>query len=321
MPRLAAAPSPAFYELALAQADAISRSQAIDAGVTPGQIEGLLAARRWQSPLPGVYLTFTGPMPPCSRVWGALLYGGVGATACSRTAAWLWGLRPDLPPLIEICVSTERRVIDQRGLHVSSRRHLEMLQHPVLRPLRTRIEETVLDLVNQATSVDEVVAQITGACQRRLTTADRLGHSAANRKRLRWRTLVEEVLADVVDGVQSALERHYLVLERAHGLPAGVRNRAEGTRGRHRYRDVRYGEFAAVVELDGNAAHPMEDREFDRIRDNDIAEHAQVTLRYGWKSVVRSPCVVATQVGRVLTRRGWSGQIRPCGSSCSAILS
>ena len=47
--------------------------------------------------------------------------------------------------------------------------------------------------------------------------------------------------ADVVDGVQSTLERRYRRdVERPHGLPRGFRNRSEGDRGRRRYRDVRY---------------------------------------------------------------------------------
>ena len=73
-----------------------------------------------------------------------------------------------------------------------------------------------------------------------------------------------------------------------------------------------------MVELDGNAAHPIEDRELDRIRDNAVAEAAQVTLRYGWKSVVGAPCAVAAQVGRVLISRGWTGTVRHCGPGCAA---
>ena len=179
-------------------------------------------------------------------------------------------------------------------------------------PPRTRVEDTVLDLINQTARPDDVVALITAACQRRFTTAARLGHSASRRRRLRWRELVGDVLVDVTDGVQSPLERRYLSLERAHGLPTGIRNHSEGPRGRHRYRDVDYDEFTTVVELDGNAAHPIEDRELDRIRDNEVAEGARATLRYGWGAVVGAPCATAAQVGRVLASRGWQGGVRPC---------
>jgi len=278
----------------------------------------MLFAHRWSSYLPGVYLTFTGPVPPHALVWGALLYAGDGAIASLETAAWLWGLRSDLPTPIELCVPLERQVIDQPGLHVASRRHLEAYRHPAAMPPRTRVEETVLDLVDQSKDADEVSALITGACQRRLTTAERLTQRAAERKRLRWRGLVGEVLDDVRDGVQSALERRWRRdVERAHGLPMGERNRGEGLRGSRRYRDVRYAEFGTVVELDGNTTHPVENREVDRARDNEVAESAEVTLRYGWKSVAGAPCATAAQVGRVLANRGWQGRARTCGPDCS----
>lgn len=318
MPRLAVALSSFFVDLARAQAGAVSRGQALEHGMTDGQVEAMLAARRWQAHLPGVYLTFTGPVPPNTLVWGGLLYAGAGATAGLGTSAWLWGMRGDLPSPLEISVPFERKVRDQPGLHVASRRHLQTLRHPVAVPPRTRIEETVLDLVDQAEADDDVVAVITGACQRRLTSAARLARASQARTRLRRRALVVEVLDDVRAGVQSPLERHYLHVERAHGLPVGERNRLERARGRHTYRDVRYVDYATVVELDGNAAHLIENRELDRARDNDVAESGRVTLRYGWKPVVGSPCAVAAQVGRVLKTRGWPGQIRPCGRDCSA---
>ena len=80
--------------------------------------------------------------------------------------------------------------------------------------------------------------------------------------------------------------------------------------------DVRYRKYLTVVELDGNATHPSEDRELDRARDNEVAERAEVTLRYGWKSVAGSPCATAAQVGRVLASRGWNGRLRGCGPAC-----
>ena len=69
----------------------MSRAQALEHGVTDGQIKAMLIGRRWCTHLPGSYLTFTGPVPPRTRVWGALLYAGEGAIASLATAAWLWG--------------------------------------------------------------------------------------------------------------------------------------------------------------------------------------------------------------------------------------
>ena len=178
-----------------------------------------------------------------------------------------------------------------------------------------------MDLVDRATDPDRVVSLITGSCQRRLTTAARLATAATGRARLRWRGLLAEVLEDVLDGVQSPLERRWRRdVERAHDLPAGQRNHIEGPQGSHRYRDVRYLKYRTVVELDGKAAHPPEHRELDHARDNHDAEEAVVTLRYGWRAVAGAPCLTAIQTGRVLARRGWKGRVRPCGPSCPVIV-
>jgi very-short-patch-repair endonuclease len=154
-----------------------------------------------------------------------------------------------------------------------------------------------------------------------LTTAQRLRTAAAGRKRLRWRALVRELLADVVDGVQSTLERRYRNdVERPHGLPRGQRNQADGTRGRRRYRDVRYARWKVVIELDGRAAHPEEWRERDDLRDNELADREGArTLRYGWTSVAARPCATAAQVGRVLVAGGWTGAVTACGPGCTAV--
>ena len=178
----------------------------------------------------------------------------------------------------------------------------------------------MLDLADDTAAVEDVVTLLLSACQRRLTTAARLRHAAQRRSRMRWRALVKDVLADVVDGVQSTLERRYVRdVERPHGLPRGRRNKGEGERGHRRYRDVRYRRWRLVVELDGRAAHPEEWKERDDLRDNDIlADEGVRTLRYGWRSVTGKPCATAAQVADVLRSNGWTGSLRACGLDCTA---
>lgn len=94
------------------------------------------------------------------------------------------------------------------------------------------------------------------------------------------------LLLEVGEGVTTPLERHYVRdVERAHALPRGSRNQLDVGGGRRRYRDVRYQRWRLVVELDGRAAHPEDEREFDDLRDNEVATRGERTLRYGWRSV------------------------------------
>ncbi|MGH8893408.1 MAG: type IV toxin-antitoxin system AbiEi family antitoxin [Actinomycetes bacterium] len=309
----------ALDELTDSQHGAVSRRQVIDRGMTDDQIARAMN-REWQrSGLPGVYFTFTGPVTYLARCWAALLYAGEGAALGLDTAAWIWGVRDDPPEDVHVMVPADRRVEQQPGVRIHLRVHLCTRTHPARIPAIVRLEETVIDLVDRPGSTqDQVIDLLLRACQRRLTRADRLRAAADSRKKLRHRALVSDVLDEVVEGVQSALERRYLRdVERAHGLPPGRRNRTEGVPGRRRYRDVRYDRYGALVELDGRAAHPEEERERDDLRVNEtVLEEGVRTLRYGWRSVTVLACQTAGQVIGLLRSGGWDGAPIRCGPAC-----
>lgn len=308
--------------LARQQAGVVARRQLAELGVNRRVVRAHLRARRWQRAYPGTYVVFTGPLPPMTRVWSALLYAGRDAVASHETAAWLDGLQADLPTRVDVCVPHGRRYRGSRpGVRVRQSRHLEDRRHAARVPPRTRVEDTVLDLCDDTRSANAVIDVVLRACQRRLTTASRLALRARGRRRLRWRRLVADLLAEVREGVLSALERRYFRdVERAHRLPRGRRNRAEGPTRRRRYRDVRYLRYRTVVELDGRAAHPEEWQERDDLRDNDLVVTEDVrTVRYGWQSVAVMPCATAAQVGQRLRAGGWNGSVRSCGPGCTAV--
>ena len=80
-----------------------------------------------------------------------------------------------------------------------------------------------------------------------------------------------------------------------------------------RYLDNLYEEFGVAVELDGHAAHLVQDRWRDVHRDNAMTGAGIITLRYNWTDVTERACEVAAEIGAVLRRRGWAGRPRPCG--------
>jgi len=199
-----------------------------------------------------------------------------------------------------------------------SRHHLRR-RHPACSLPQTRLEDTVLDLVEQCDAEDDVVGWLTRACQRRLTTPRRLRRAVARRSRLRHRRLVHEVLDEVADGVASPLERRYARdVERAHGLPRSTRNDPVVAGGIRRYRDVRYRRQRTTVELEGLAYHPHDESARDDARDNAAVLSGDAVLRYGWAAVAGSPCDVAAEVAAVLGARGWTGKLRRCSPSCGA---
>jgi hypothetical protein len=320
MPRTRAYQQADLAVLVDGQSGVVSRAQALASGMTPHQISSRLTKGVWcRTEVEGVYLTFTGPVSDMARCWEALLYAGRDAVLCRDSAAWAWKLNDALQCPVHVLLPTSRRAESHNSLvkiHYSV--HHAERRHPTRIPPVTKLDDTVLDLVDFAKRPAGVIDVLTRGCQRRLTTPARLHAEAERRKKLAWRALLVDVLAQVTAGVQSSLEGAYLRdVERAHGLPRGERNSPEGATGRRRYRDLRYRKHRLVVELDGLAAHPVEGRDRDDVRDNELVEaEGTATLRYGWTAVAERACETAAQVARMLTQGGWTGTPRSCGPGC-----
>lgn len=308
---------PAFVELRQAQAGVVARQQLLDLGWTASTIAHRVSSGRWQVLHPGVYATFSGSYGFDVRLWAALLHAGPGSLASHQSAGLLQRLVDAEPAVVDVTVPNAHQVSPRPGVKVHRSRHAAARRRSVASVPQTRVEETVLDLVEASRTPDEVVRWLTRACQRRLTTPDRLLSAARGRARMRGRQLLAEVICDVADGVASPLERRYhRDVERAHGLPAGEMNPWVGVRGTSRYCDVRYAAFALRVELEGLAWHPEDQRWRDARRDNLGALAGDVVLRYDWRAVAGHSCETAAEVAAVLASRGWTGRLSACGPRC-----
>lgn len=169
----------------------------------------------------------------------------------------------------------------------------------------------MIDLIDQAKNLEEVITWITRACQRRRTTPHRLHAALDTRPRQAWRDLATKVLAAVEHGAESPLELEYVNrVERPHGLPSAQRQRriAAG-----HWVDAIYEDHKLVVELDGRIGHVEEGAFRDHKRDNRSTERGYATLRFGWTDVVDNSCEVAAQVAATLRR----SDSKKCGSSCA----
>jgi very-short-patch-repair endonuclease len=309
--------SPDCRELIELQSGVISRQQAILGGMSPDVIDGLLRSRRWQCLQRGSYAVFTGEPPREAVLWAVLHRAGPGAALSHQTAAEMFGLIDHPSSLIHVTVPASRRVTRIPGAVIHRSTRVPQTRHPCLLPPRTRIDETVLDLVHQAATFDAAFNWACGACQRWLTTADKLGFAMARRSRMRWRAELSVALADIRDGVHSALEHRYVHhVEQPHGLPRAKRQ-VKTIRGmRTGYLDNLYKQYRMCVELDGRAAHPDDRRWQDIHRDNAAAAGGVATLRYNWADVAERPCLMAWQIAMTLRQRGWPGRMRPCGPRC-----
>ncbi|HKA68827.1 MAG TPA: type IV toxin-antitoxin system AbiEi family antitoxin domain-containing protein [Actinomycetes bacterium] len=307
-----------IHELAAAHAGVITHGQAMELGFSNSAIHRRIQSGVWRPIHKAVYTTWPGPLSTLARVWAGLLYAGPDAVASHQTAAWLDGFG-NAPARVDISVPQPRNLQGLPGVRFYRTTWLAQRRHPAKIPPRTRVEETVLDLIEQARTVDELTALVARACRALLTSPERIAIAADRRRKLKWRTELAFVLADVSDGAQALLERRYLIrIERAHGLPRGSRQHLIRRAGRSEYKDVYYDEpYCVVVELDGPVGHSGDlDRLRDMARDNADVLDGRLVLRFGFRDVERYPCEVAAQVARALRQRGWRGRPRPCGRHC-----
>src|SRR5260370_1906467 len=178
----------ACENLAQIQSGVISRRQALDNEMSPDLIDSRLRTGRWQVLQRGVYSVFTGPPSREASLWAAVQRAGTGAVLSHETAAELFKLADRPSAVVHITIPECRRVSRLPGVSIHRSSRLGDAVHPGLQPPRTRIEETVLDLADLATTFDAAFGVVAAACQRRLTTPARISEVMRKRGRQRWRT-------------------------------------------------------------------------------------------------------------------------------------
>jgi hypothetical protein len=92
-------------------------------GWTEDQTRWQVASGRWQRPFRGVYLTFSGPVPPAYLAEAAIRYAGAGS-ALSHSSAGAFYRFAKPPVAIHLAVMGDRKVAKQPGLVIHRSRSL-----------------------------------------------------------------------------------------------------------------------------------------------------------------------------------------------------
>jgi hypothetical protein len=172
-------------ELAELQHGTLSRSQALSAGMSADLIKSSLTTQRWQRMYVGVYATFTGTPDREAVLSAAVLRVGQGAMLSHQSAAELDKLIDKPASLIHVSIPATRRVAAISGIALHVRSDAQRTRHPARMPPRTRIEETVLDLVESCDDPIDAIDWVTRALGRRLTKQELMRQAMNQRTRLR----------------------------------------------------------------------------------------------------------------------------------------
>lgn len=310
------------HELLAAQGKAVARRQSLATSIDPQTMRNWVRSGRWQRLQRGVYATFSGDPTRETVLWGALLRAGPGAVLSHRTAAERHGLIDEPSAFITITVPVSRHPAQAKiqGIVIHRSDVILRTRHPTMLPPCTRVEDTVLDLIQAAASFDDAYEWICRAIGRRRTTADRIRHAMDARKKMRWRSEIATALGSADEGILSVLESRYVRrVERPHGLPPAERQARIGQRTGNRYLDNLYEEYRLCVELDGAAAHPADEQWRDKRRDTVNAVRGLLTLRFGILDLGDRRCQTAGAVASVLRSRGWPGTPHRCSRPKCAV--
>jgi hypothetical protein len=166
--------------LASRQYGAISRRQALEVGLTPDEIDGKLAARRWLVAVRGVYIVAGSPEAWQQPVMVACLAGPKGTVASHLTAAALFGLtKPPKVPHVTIPASASGR-FGGATVHKSKLARIDVCTVgpiPCTRPARTLVDCAAL------VSFEALCSLVDPALCRELTDAPRLREAAERASR------------------------------------------------------------------------------------------------------------------------------------------
>lgn len=177
----------------------------------------------WQRLLPGVVLTFTGPVRWVQRLTAALRYAGAGAMLTGVSALRRYGLR-HLPVTNEVHVLVPHRRRRASTAFVIIERTTRLPDHRTNDGLPCApIERAAMDAARRLTDLDTVRAMIAEVVQSGRSTVSALSRELREGP-VRGTALPRRVLREVADGVRSVAEAQVRTLLRQAGVPMPLWN-------------------------------------------------------------------------------------------------
>lgn len=272
------------------------RQALIDAGLTNYRLRTAVDSGRWQEPLPGVFVSHSGPLTRRERWIAALHYAGDGAVLSHRSALAAWGARIEearraprvsgvrgdyvsLPEggLVEV-TTPHGRHLRSRGFVVvhQSRRSTDtgfaVDRMPISSPGRAAVDVAISS--SRRSDVDHVVADV---LQRSLCSVQDLEEQAAllGRRITTWLLLA---LGDARRGMRSVGEADLRRALQMAGLPEPEWGAAIETPSGTYFVDAYWRRQRVAAEADGAAFHLSASDWASDLRRQNALQGARVTL-------------------------------------------
>jgi very-short-patch-repair endonuclease len=283
-------------QLAEGQHGVVTRRRLLDAGLSAGQIERRVRSGALLVEYRGVYRVGHRAPSREARYAAAVEACGEGALLCGRAAAHVHRLARGPAPPPEVVARGERRIegiITCRCRRIDARDATVVLGIPV-----TTVARTLVDLA-ALLDVDDLARACHEAGVRYGTTPRDVDEVLERRPISPGARKLRKVLHGDVRVTLSTLERRFLALLNAEGLPLPLTNRvASGRRV-----DCRWPEQRLTVEVDGYRYHRSRHAwEQDRRREREARARGDEFRRYTYGDVLEDPRFMLPELRNLLDR-------------------
>lgn len=282
-PRMHQRRSAEAWALARRQHAVVTRAQLLALGFSAEAIRHRLRAGRLHAVHRGVYAVGRPDLDWLGRSMAATLACGPDARLSHRSGAALWGIRPRTSAPVDVAVPAGVHRRHGIRLHRHTRPGPPHLVH------RIPVGDPISILVDLATCVadEEMEDAINDADRLNLVATPRLRSaldSVPTRPGVgRLRRILD---AQTFSRAQTALERRFLPIARAAGLP---KPGSQVRLGRYRV-DFHWPELGLVVEADSHTYHrTVAQQTTDMMRDQAHARAGLRTLRFNHAQVFKQP--------------------------------
>ena len=278
-------------ELAGRSYGVVTRPQLLAAGMTSDEIAHRVRTGALQRVHPGVYRVGHRARSVEATFLAAVWACGEGAVLSGRAAAHVWGLTKGPAPPPEVTAPKKRRV---EGVATKRSQAIEATTHRGI-PITT-VPRTLVDLAAQL-SLDALARACHEAGVKHDTTPAQVEAVLAKRQRTKGAKKLRAILCGDVQVTLSELERRFLALLDANGLPRPLTNRPAGAH----YVDCRWPDHRLTVELDSYRYHRSRHAwEQDRRREREARARGDEFRRYTYGDVVESPRLMLAELCALL---------------------
>lgn len=296
-----------LHAVAEEQAAVVARHQLYAIGFTRAEVRWQVRARRWQLLGRHCVITHTGPLTVEAQHWAAVLEGGPRAMIDGESALVLAGLEHYDVRRIRVSVPRGAR-IRHRGTGVDIRQTRRLMPDDVEGGgvPRTRPAVAAVRAALWARSDRQAELLLTMAVQQGVVTPDELAGELIRVRRDRRRLLVNEVVLELMGGIQSLGELDVVRGCRERGLPEPDKQVCRRTREGTYYLDFRWSRWKVALEVDGIQHAWAANLVGEALRHNRLAIDGDVVLRLPVIGLRARPEDFFAQIAEALQRAGWN---------------